>query len=114
MRSTWWASWRALGCRFALDDFGSGLSSFGYLKNLPVDFLKIDGEFVRDIVEDAVDRAMVTAICGVGRAIGIPTIAEWIENDAVMDVVRKLGVGYAQGYGIARPQRIPGHGPARG
>ncbi len=106
-------SLRALGCRFALDDFGSGLSSFGYLKNLPVDFLKIDGEFVRDIVEDAVDRAMVTAICGVGRAIGIPTIAEWVENDAVKGVVRELGVGYAQGYGIARPERIPGHGPAR-
>ena len=103
---------RALGCRFALDDFGSGVSSFGYLKNLPVDFLKIDGEFVRDIAEDSVDRAMVTAICGVGRALGIPTVAEWVENDAVLEVVRGLGVDYAQGWGVARPQRIAGHGPA--
>ena len=102
---------RALGCRFALDDFGSGVSSFGYLKNLPVDFLKIDGEFVRDIAEDAVDRAMVTAICGVGRALGIPTVAEWVENEAVLKVVRELGVDYAQGWGVARPQRIAGHGP---
>ena len=104
---------RALGCRFALDDFGSGVSSFGYLKNLPVDFLKIDGEFVRDIAEDSVDRAMVTAICGVGRALGIPTVAEWVENDAVLKVVRELGVDYAQGWGVARPQRIAGHGPAQ-
>jgi len=104
---------RALGCRFALDDFGSGVSSFGYLKNLPVDFLKIDGEFVRDIARDSVDRAMVTAICGVGRAMGIPTIAEWVENDAVLRVLRELGVDYAQGYAVAPPRRIPGHGPAR-
>jgi diguanylate cyclase (GGDEF)-like protein len=103
---------RGLGCRFALDDFGSGMSSFGYLKNLPVDFIKIDGEFVRDIVRDSVDRAMVTAICGVGRAMGIPTVAEWVENDAVLAVVRELGVDYAQGYGVAPPERIPGHGPA--
>jgi diguanylate cyclase (GGDEF)-like protein len=105
-------SLRALGCRFALDDFGSGMSSFGYLKNLPVDFLKIDGEFVRDIVRDSVDRALVTAICGVGRAMGIPTVAEWVENDAVLAVVRELGVDYAQGYGVAPPEPIPGHGPA--
>jgi diguanylate cyclase (GGDEF)-like protein len=103
---------RGLGCRFALDDFGTGVSSFGYLKNLPVDFLKIDGEFVRNIANDAVDRAMVNAICGVGRAMGIPTVAEWVETDAVLRVVRELGVDYAQGYRVAHPERIPGHGPA--
>ena len=102
---------RALGCRFALDDFGSGVSSFGYLKNLPVDFLKIDGEFVRNIANDSVDRAMVTAICGVGRAMGIPTVAEWVETDAVLRVVRELGVDYAQGLRVSPPERIPGHGP---
>ena len=103
---------RGLGCRFALDDFGSGVSSFGYLKNLPVDFLKIDGEFVRDLANDSVNRAMVTAICGVGRAMGIPIVAEWVETDAVLRVVRELGVDYAQGYRVARPERIPGHGPS--
>ncbi len=103
---------RGLGCRFALDDFGTGVSSFGYLKNLPVDFLKIDGEFVRNLANDSVDRAMVTAICGVGRAMGIPTVAEWVETDAVLRVVRELGVDYAQGYRVAHPVRIPGHGPA--
>ena len=104
---------RGLGCRFALDDFGTGVSSFGYLKNLPVDFLKIDGEFVRNIANDPVDRAMVTAICGVGRAMGIPTVAEWVETDAVLRVVRELGVDYAQGFRVARPEPIPGHGPAK-
>ena len=78
-----------------------------------MDFLKIDGEFVRDIARDSVDRALVTAICGVGRAMGIPTIAEWVENDAVLRVLRELGVDYAQGYAVAPPRRIPGHGPAR-
>ena len=106
-------TFRAMGCRFALDDFGAGTSSFGYLKNLPVDFLKIDGEFVRDVAEDSVDRAVVNAICGVGRAIGIPTVAEWVENDKVLRVVRELGIDYAQGYGVGRPEPVLGHGPSR-
>jgi diguanylate cyclase (GGDEF)-like protein len=97
---------KALGCRFALDDFGSGLSSFGYLKNLEVDFLKLDGAFVRDITTDATDRAMVGAIAAVGRAMGIPTIAEWVENDAVCAEVQRQGIGYAQGYGIEKPHLI--------
>jgi EAL domain-containing protein (putative c-di-GMP-specific phosphodiesterase class I) len=101
---------KALGCRFALDDFGSGLSSFGYLKNLPVDFLKLDGAFVRDITTDRVDRAMVGAIHDVGRALGIPTIAEWVENDSIRDEVQRLGIDYAQGYGIERP-RLLGDAP---
>ncbi len=100
------AELKALGCRFALDDFGSGLSSFGYLKNLPVDFLKLDGAFVRDITTDKVDRAMVGAIHDVGRALGIPTIAEWVESDEIRDEVRRMGIDYAQGYGIERPRPV--------
>lgn len=95
---------KAKGCKFALDDFGSGLSSFAYLKNLEVDYLKIDGGFVRDIATDAIDRAMVEAINSVGHVMQIRTIAEFVENDLVLDVLRELGVDYAQGYGIAKPQ----------
>ena len=94
---------KSLGCRFSLDDFGSGLSSFHYLKNLPVDFLKIDGSFVRDIVEDPVDHVMVEAINRVGQVMGIQTIAEFVENDEILAELRRIGVNYAQGYGIARP-----------
>jgi diguanylate cyclase (GGDEF)-like protein len=94
---------RELGCRFALDDFGSGMSSFSYLKCLPVDYLKIDGGFVKDMVNDRIDRAMVHAIHGVGRIMGIRTIAEYVENEAVLKQLAKLGVDYAQGYGIDRP-----------
>jgi diguanylate cyclase (GGDEF)-like protein/PAS domain S-box-containing protein len=88
---------------FSLDDFGSGLSSFSYLKTLPVDYLKIDGSFVRDLLDDPVDHAMVEAIAKVGRAMGIRTIAEFVETDAVMDRLREMGVDYGQGYCIAKP-----------
>ena len=94
---------RELGCRFALDDFGSGMSSFGYLKNLPIDYLKIDGSFIKHIVEDPIDSVIVEAIKQVGQAMGIQTIAEFVENDEILDKVRMLGVNYAQGYGIATP-----------
>jgi diguanylate cyclase (GGDEF)-like protein/PAS domain S-box-containing protein len=94
---------KQLGCRFALDDFGSGMSSFAYLKNLPVDYLKIDGEFVRHIVDTPVDEAMVEAMSRIGHVMGIKIIAEFVENDAILARLKTLGVDYAQGYGIAKP-----------
>ena len=97
---------KARGCRFSLDDFGSGLSSFRYLKSLPIDFLKIDGEFVGHVVTDAVDRSVVSAIVQVGHSLGIATVAEKVENGAVMALLAELGVDYAQGFHIARPQPL--------
>ncbi len=94
------------GCKFALDDFGTGLSSFMYLRTLPVDFLKIDGQFIAQIAADPVDRSMVEAIGKVGRALGISTIAECVETAVVLEELKRLGVDYAQGYFIARPLPI--------
>ena len=91
---------RALGSRFALDDFGSGLSSCGYLKKLPVDFLKIDGSFVRDMLEDPVDHALVESINQMGHMMGMQTIAEYVENEATLAGLRRLGVDYAQGHAV--------------
>jgi EAL domain-containing protein (putative c-di-GMP-specific phosphodiesterase class I) len=95
----------ALGCRIALDDFGSGLSSFAYLKALPVDYLKIDGAFIRDLRSDPVDQAMVAAIVKVGEAMGIRTIAEFVDTPDVLDLLRRMGVDYVQGYAIHKPER---------
>ncbi|KTT62605.1 diguanylate cyclase [Pseudomonas oryzihabitans] len=95
---------RGLGVRFSLDDFGAGMSSFTYLKHLPVDYLKIDGSFVRHLLEDPVDAAMVEAINQLGQLTGKKTIAEFAENEAMVAALAKMGVDYAQGYGIARPQ----------
>jgi diguanylate cyclase (GGDEF)-like protein/PAS domain S-box-containing protein len=94
---------KALGCEFSLDDFGSGLSSFRYLKDLPVDYLKIDGNFVRDMARNPIDAAMVGAINNVGHVMGIRTIAEWVEDDETLAMLRDIGVDYAQGYGVERP-----------
>ena len=94
---------RAKGCRFSLDDFGSGLSSFAYLKNLEVDFLKIDGIFIKSILNNKIDCAMVESINNVGHVMGLQTIAEFAENEEIIDVLKKIGVDYAQGYGVAMP-----------
>jgi len=94
---------KKLGCGFSLDDFGSGMSSFGYLKHLPVDHLKIDGAFVRNIAADPIDRAMVEAINKVGHIMGITTIAECVEQPETLTVLQEIGVDYAQGFAIARP-----------
>lgn len=95
-----------LGCFFSLDDFGSGLSSFAYLKNLPVDFIKIDGMFVRDILHDSIDKEMVRAITGIAQAMGKLTVAEFVENEAIKDVLREIGVDYLQGYAVAKPRSL--------
>ena len=97
---------KSLGCRFALDDFGSGMSSFAYLKSLPVDYLKIDGAFVKDIADDPIDFAMVEAFNRIGHVMGLQTIAEYVANDSILQKVRSLGVDYAQGYFIAKPKPI--------
>jgi diguanylate cyclase (GGDEF)-like protein len=99
---------RAEGCRFALDDFGAGLSSFTYLKTLPVDFLKIDGGFVRDINHDPMNQAIVEAINRVGHAVGLKTIAEFVEDEAIRQTLLRVGVDYAQGYGLHRPEPVRG------
>jgi len=98
------ATLKRFGCLFALDDFGSGLSSFAYLKNLSVDYLKIDGMFVKDIVDDPIDHAMVKSINEIGQVMEMKTIAEFVENDEIMDMLKEIGVNYAQGYGLGKPQ----------
>ena len=95
---------KKFGCQFALDDFGSGLSSFGYLKNLPVDYLKIDGIFVKDMMENKIDNAMVKAIHEIGHIMEMQTIAEFVENKCIKEMLSEIGVDFAQGYGIHKPQ----------
>ena len=97
---------KARGCRFVLDDFGTGLSSFAYLKNLDVDFLKIDGGFVRDVNESSIERALVESIHQIGQLLGIGTIAESMENDEILATLEQIGVNYVQGYGVARPEPL--------
>ena len=97
---------RGLGCKIALDDFGSGLSSFSYLKNLPVDYLKIDGSLIKDIENDSVNITMVKSIVHIGQSMGLETIAEYVENDAIVNILRDLDIDYVQGYGVAQPVPI--------
>lgn len=94
------------GCRFLLDDFGSGHSSYSYLKHLPVDYVKIDGMFVRDITRNVNDHAMVKSINEIGHFMGKQTVAEFVENDAILDQLREIGVDYAQGFGIEKPRLL--------
>ncbi|MBV1874139.1 MAG: DUF1631 family protein [Gammaproteobacteria bacterium] len=97
---------RNIGCKFALDDFGSGLSSYAYLKHLPVDYVKIDGVFIKDIVTDKSDYAMVKSINEMAQFLGMKTIAEYVENGEVLDLLKEIGVNYAQGYGVGKPVPI--------
>ncbi len=97
---------RKLKVQFSLDDFGTGLSSFGYIKELPVDNIKIDGAFIKNILTDKIDSALVSAIVDIGRTMKKGTIAEFVESMDVFEYIRELGVDYAQGYGIARPESL--------
>jgi EAL domain-containing protein (putative c-di-GMP-specific phosphodiesterase class I) len=97
---------RGRGCRFALDDFGSGLSSFIFLKNLPVDFLKIDGQFMHNVTHDRIDRSMVEAIAQIGETMGIRTIAERVDSADVLARLADIGIQYAQGHYIGAPQPV--------
>jgi diguanylate cyclase (GGDEF)-like protein len=99
---------KSMGCRFALDDFGIGMSSFAYLKYLPVDFLKIDGTFVRDMAHDEMDRAIVEAINRIAHILGMQTVAEIVEDAVTLELLRALGVDYAQGYFIGHPEPLRG------
>jgi diguanylate cyclase (GGDEF)-like protein/PAS domain S-box-containing protein len=105
---------KAMGCSFSLDDFGSGLSSYAYLRNLAVDFLKIDGSFVRNIANDPVDLALLRSMNEIGQLLGKKTIAEFAENEAVIQKLREIGVDYIQGHGVSRPVPLdaPDDGPA--
>ena len=100
------SSLRKFGCRFSLDDFGAGLSSFGYLKVLPVDYLKIDGSFVREVTTDKISRSMVEAICQIGKTMNLSIVGEFVGDEETQDVLRSIGVDYAQGFSIGKPMPL--------
>jgi len=98
---------KKLGCRFALDDFGSGLSSFTYLKYLPVDYIKIDGVIVNDIDTNKIDYALVSSINEIAHLMGMKTVAEYVESEAIFNCLREIGVDYAQGFWVGEPKWLP-------
>jgi EAL domain-containing protein (putative c-di-GMP-specific phosphodiesterase class I) len=95
---------RKAGCQIALDDFGVGMSSFGYLKNLPVDMIKIDGSFVQDLTSDPMSHAIVRAVTDIGHQRGMQVVAEWVDSEAIIQALAALGVDHAQGYALHRPE----------
>ncbi len=97
---------RNLGCRFALDDFGTGFSSYAYLKDLCVDYIKIDGVFIKNLADNAVDNAMVKSICDVAKAMGIETIAEFVESEMILQRLKEIGIDFSQGYHIHKPMKL--------
>lgn len=97
---------RAVGCQVALDDFGAGMSSFGYLKNLPVDVIKIDGSFIRDLDTDPMSRSIVDVITEIGHQRGLDVVAEWVSSEAIAATLRTLGVDYGQGFALHRPEPV--------
>ncbi|MCP4675681.1 MAG: EAL domain-containing protein [Deltaproteobacteria bacterium] len=96
----------AIGCRFALDDFGTGMASYGYLKDLPVDFLKIDGVFIKDLITNSLNKTIVDSINQIGHFLGIKTIAEFVGNQSIFEELQRLGVDYAQGYWTGKPMPL--------
>ena len=97
---------KTLGCRFSLDNFNGSLSSFGYLKNIPLDYLKIDGRLIRKMLSDPVDQAMVESINNIGHAMQLKTIVEWVENDQTLQFLENIADDYAQGCWIAKPYPV--------
>ena len=97
---------KELGCSFSLDDFGTGMSSFSYLKSLPVDILKIDGAFVKRITDDPIDRAMVEAMSSIARKMKLKTVAEFVENQESLRILQTIGIDFVQGYGIHKPEPL--------
>lgn len=97
---------KSIGCTFSLDDFGAGLSSFAYLKNLPVDYIKIDGIFIKNLDSDPISQAMVEAVHKIGRAMGVQTIAEYVSSSVVRELLTQIGIDYAQGYEVHRPSPL--------
>jgi EAL domain-containing protein (putative c-di-GMP-specific phosphodiesterase class I) len=96
-----------MGCEVALDDFGTGYSSFSYIQQLSVDYIKIDGSFIKDLVNKRVDQKMVQLIGEIGREAGMKTIAEYVQSSEALSLLGKLGIDYAQGYYIGRPMKVP-------
>ena len=98
---------RELGCKVALDDFGTGYSSFSYIQQLSVDYIKIDGSFIKDLVNRRVDQKIVQFIGEIGREAGMKTIAEYVQSSEALSLLGELGIDYAQGYYIDRPTKVP-------